>query len=100
MSHDLTLPEQASLTAGRDFWHTVPVHRVGIPSLRVTDGPSGARGDRWSAALSACVPCGTALAATWDRELVRRVGGLLADETRAKGAGVLLAPTVNLHRHP
>jgi beta-glucosidase len=100
MRDDLTLQEQASLTAGRDFWHTVPVERAGIPTLRVTDGPSGARGDRWSAATSACVPCGTALAATWDRELVRRVGCLLADETHAKGAGVLLAPTVNLHRHP
>jgi beta-glucosidase len=100
MRDDLTLQEQASLTAGRDFWHTVPVERAGIPTLRVTDGPSGARGDRWSAATSACVPCGTALAATWDRELVHRVGCLLADETHAKGAGVLLAPTVNLHRHP
>jgi beta-glucosidase len=100
MRDDLTLQEQASLTAGRDFWHTVPVERAGIPTLRVTDGPSGARGDRWSAATSTCVPCGTALAATWDRALVRRVGCLLADETRAKGAGVLLAPTVNLHRHP
>src|SRR5690349_5876166 len=100
MPHDLTLQEQASLTAGRDFWHTVPIERAGIPALRVTDGPSGARGDRWAAATSACVPCGSALAATWDRALIRRVGRVLADETRAKGAGVLLAPTVNLHRHP
>jgi beta-glucosidase len=100
MPVELTLEEQAALTAGRDFWHTVPLERVGLPSLRVTDGPAGARGDRWSVGTSACVPCGTALAATWDRDLVRRVGGLLADETRAKGAGMLLAPTVNLHRHP
>jgi beta-glucosidase len=100
MQDELTLEEQASLTAGRDFWHTVPVERIGIPALRVTDGPSGARGDRWAAATSACVPCGTALAATWDRTLVRRVAHLLARETRRKGAGVLLAPTVNLHRHP
>jgi len=100
MRTDLTLPEQAALTAGRDFWHTVPLDTAGVPSLRVTDGPAGARGDRWAAATSACVPCGTALAATWDRALVRRVGRLLADESRAKGAGVLLAPTVNLHRHP
>jgi beta-glucosidase len=100
MQDELTLEEQAELTAGRDFWHTVAIERAGIPSLRVTDGPAGARGDRWSAATSASVPCGTALAATWDRELVRRVGCLLADEARAKGAGVLLAPTVNLHRHP
>jgi beta-glucosidase len=100
MRDDLSLEEQAALTAGQDFWHTVPLQRAGIPSLRVTDGPSGARGDRWSVGSSACVPCGSALAASWDRTLVQRVGRLLADETRAKGAGVLLAPTVNLHRHP
>ena len=46
------------------------------------------------------MPCGTALAATWDPELVEQIGALLGHETRAKGAGVLLAPTVNLHRHP
>src|SRR5262249_54477255 len=100
MPDDLTLEEQAALTAGRDFWHTVSLERVGLPSLGVTDGPCGARGDRWAVGTSACVPCGSALAATWDRDVVRRVGSLLADETRAKSAGVLLAPTVNLHRHP
>ena len=97
---DLTLEEQAALTAGIDFWHTAPVRRLGIGSLRLTDGPAGARGDRWSVGTSASLPCGSALAATWNRDLVRRVGRVLADEARAKGAGVLLGPTVNIHRHP
>jgi beta-glucosidase len=97
---DLTLAEQAALTAGVDFWHTAPVPRLGINALRVTDGPAGARGHRWSVGTSASLPCGSALAATWNRDLVRRVGGVLADEARAKGAGVLLGPTVNIHRHP
>lgn len=97
---DLTLDEQAALTAGVDLWHTAPVQRLGIKSLRVTDGPAGARGHRWSVGTSANVPCGSALAATWNRDLVRRVGRVLADETRAKGAAVLLGPTVNIHRHP
>jgi beta-glucosidase len=97
---DLTPAEQAALTAGIDFWHTAPIDRLGIGSLRLTDGPSGARGHRWSVGTSACLPCGSALAATWNRELVRRVGRVLADEARAKGAGVLLGPTVNIHRHP
>ena len=100
MPDDLTLEEQAALTAGKDFWHTVPIERAGIPSLRMTDGPSGARGERWSVYTSASLPSGSALAATWNRELVRRVGRVLGDEARAKGAGLLLAPTVNLHRHP
>ncbi|HTD79348.1 MAG TPA: glycoside hydrolase family 3 N-terminal domain-containing protein, partial [Chloroflexota bacterium] len=97
---DLTLAEQAALTAGIDFWHTASVERLGIQALRMTDGPAGARGHRWSVGSSASLPCGSALAATWNRDLVRRVGRVLADEARAKGAGVLLGPTVNIHRHP
>jgi beta-glucosidase len=97
---DLTLEEQAALTAGTDFWHTTPIDRLAIKSIRVTDGPAGARGHRWSIGTSASLPCGTALAATWNRGLVRRVGRVLADEARAKGASVLLGPTVNIHRHP
>ena len=46
------------------------------------------------------LPCGTALASTWNRDLIGRVGRLLGDEARAKDASVLLAPTVNIHRHP
>jgi beta-glucosidase len=96
----LSLDEKAELTAGADIWHTAAVERLGIPALRLTDGPSGARGTRFSGNTSTSLPCGTALAATWDRDLVHRVGGLLADEARGKDAHVLLAPTVNLHRHP
>ncbi|MBV9174797.1 MAG: glycoside hydrolase family 3 C-terminal domain-containing protein [Chloroflexi bacterium] len=96
----LALEEKASLTAGTDLWHTAAVERLGIPALRLTDGPSGARGERWSSGGSACFPSGSALGATWNPRLVRRVGQALAEEARAKGAQVLLAPTVNIHRHP
>ena len=97
----LTLEEQVSLLAGTDFWHTVPIERVGIPSMRVSDGPVGARGTRFGGGPSSiAVPCSTLLAATWDPGLVQRVGELLGREARAKGARVLLAPTVNLHRTP
>jgi beta-glucosidase len=97
----LALEEKVALTAGEDMWHTPPVERAGIPRFKVTDGPVGARGARFGGGPpSACFPCGTALAATWDVDLVRRVGEALGEETRAKGAHVLLAPTVNIHRHP
>ncbi|HEX2781958.1 MAG TPA: glycoside hydrolase family 3 C-terminal domain-containing protein [Ilumatobacteraceae bacterium] len=97
----LTLDEQVSLLAGADVWHTVPIERVGIPSMRVSDGPVGARGTRFGGGPpSIAVPCSTLLAATWDPALVRQVGELLGREARAKGARVLLAPTVNLHRTP
>ena len=71
---------------------------------------SGAQGDRRPlrgarrggslGPTSACLPAGIALAATWNTALVERVGQVLGDETRAKGADILLAPTVNIHRSP
>lgn len=98
---EMTLTEKAGMLAGADMWRTVAVDRLGIPSIQVTDGPNGARGaDDNIGATSVCVPCGIALGATWDRELVGEVGELLAREARAKGATVLLAPTVNIHRTP
>jgi len=96
----LTVEEQVALLAGADFWHTAPIPRVGIPSMRVSDGPVGARGTRFDGPASIDAPCSTLLAAAWDPALVEQVGRLLGRETRAKGARVLLAPTVNLHRTP
>lgn len=96
----LTLEEKAALTAGVDMWHGPAVGRVDLPALKVTDGPVGARGSRWVGTRSACAPCGTALGATWNPEVVEEVGRVLGSETRAKRSNVLLAPTVNLHRHP
>src|SRR6478736_139054 len=102
----LTLEEKCSLLAGADLWSTVAVPRLGIPSVRVTDGPNGARGPAlppsWGgeAPESLCMPCGAALGATWDVDLVDRVGAVLGRETRLKASRVLLAPTLNLHRSP
>ena len=67
----------------------------------MSDGPSGVRGQRFAGGPpSVSFPCGAALGATWDVELVARVGAALAEEARAKGAHVLLGPTVNLQRTP
>ncbi len=97
----MTLEEKVSMLAGADMWHTVPVERLGIPVIKVTDGPNGARGSQQRGGpSSACFPVGVALAATWNPELVRQVGQALAEEVKAKGAHVLLAPTVNIHRSP
>jgi beta-glucosidase len=99
----MTLDEKAAITAGQDLWTVPGVERLGIPSLAVTDGPNGARGTSLpgpDAAPTACVPCGSALGATWDPELLRRVGALLGQETRARSCRVLLAPTVNIPRSP
>jgi beta-glucosidase len=99
----LTVPEKASLTAGRDLWTVPGLPAHGIPELTLTDGPNGARGSALLGAgrvTAACVPCGSALGASWDPGLVEEVGQVLGEEARTKGARVLLAPTINLHRHP
>ena len=96
----LSVDEQISLLAGQDFWTTVAVERVGIPSVKVSDGPNGARGGGAlvGGVSAAAFPVGIALAATWSPALTREIGVDLARETRSKGAHALLAPTVNIHR--
>lgn len=99
----LTVEEKAALTAGVDLWSLPGVPRLGIPAVAMTDGPNGARGTTLpgpDATPTTCVPCGSALGATWDPELVGEVGALVAREARAKGCRVLLAPTVNIPRSP
>ncbi len=99
---ELTLAEKVDLMSGRDLWSVRPVERLGLPAVKVTDGPAGARGTGLlgTGIPALCIPCGTALGASWNPALVEELGAALADETRARGAHVLLAPTVNLHRTP
>ena len=96
----LTLEEQVMLLAGRNMWFTESIQRLNIERLKVSDGPAGVRGARFDGPPSMNVPCGTAIAATWNRDLQRRLGELLGRENIAKGSRVHLAPTVNLHRTP
>jgi beta-glucosidase len=100
----MTIEEKVSMLAGSAMWVTTPVERLGIPAIKVTDGPYGARGGRGSVAsggpTSACFPVSIALASTWNTELVERVGQALGEEAKTKGAHILLAPTVNIHRSP
>jgi beta-glucosidase len=96
----MTLAEQVSLLAGRNMWNTVPNDRIGLEKMRVSDGPGGVRGSKFDGPSSMNVPCGTAIAASWDTALVRDIGELLGREVVAKGARVHLAPTINLHRTP
>ncbi|MCP4005310.1 MAG: beta-glucosidase [bacterium] len=98
---EMSLDEKVEMLAGSDMWHAPGVERLGIPPIKVTDGPNGARGGAFRGAMtSACFPCGSALGATWNPDLLERVGVALAEETRTKSAHVLLAPTVNIQRSP
>lgn len=97
----MTIEEKVSMVAGSDAWHTTGVERLGIPAIKLTDGPNGARGSSFRGGVSsACFPVGISLASTWNPELIKRVGRALGEETKTKGAHILLGPTVNIHRSP
>jgi len=78
-------------------WPQPGLERLGIPELRMIDGPRGV--NHFSGEATA-FPVGMARGATWDPELERRVGRAIATEAVAKGANVLLAPVIEVLRHP
>lgn len=103
----LTLEEKVSLTSGRDAWSTQPIDRLSIPFIWVADGPHGLRRapstDTWGygdQAPATCFPTASALAATWDVDLLYRTGQALGQEAQALGVNVLLGPGVNIKRSP
>ncbi|KAH8684175.1 glycoside hydrolase family 3 protein [Ilyonectria robusta] len=97
----LSLGEKVSLLAGVDFWHTKALPDHGVPSLRLTDGPNGVRGTKFFNGIpAACFPCGTALGATFNKDLLEEAGKKMGEEAIAKNAHVILGPTINMQRSP
>jgi beta-glucosidase len=102
----LALEEKAALCTGINAWQTVPIERLGIPSLTMADGPHGVRrvvdpGELMSQSTPAtCFPTASALAATWDVDLLHTLGEALADECIALGVDVVLGPGNNMKRTP
>ncbi|WP_329288522.1 beta-glucosidase [Streptomyces pseudovenezuelae] len=97
----LDLETKLRLISGAGAWTTQACEEIGLRPVSVSDGPVGVRGPiederDWSATM----PSSSALAATWDEELLHRVGALLAAEAVRKDVDVALGPTVNLHRSP
>lgn len=104
----MTLEEKAGLTSGRDNWFTKGIERLGVPSVRTSDGPHGLRtqaGEENSlaeerSAKAVCFPAACLSAASFDRELIREMGKTLGRECQALGVNVLLGPGVNMKRSP
>jgi beta-glucosidase len=97
----LSLEQKTRLLSGDTAWTTHAEPAIGLRAIVMSDGPVGLRGTTGGLGdASVCTPSPTALAASWDPELAREVGGLLAAEARRKAVDVLLAPTINLHRTP
>lgn len=85
--------------------HTVAIPRLGIPSLQLSDGPSGinrflAAGDSANTLYSTAWPVGTLLASSWDTDLVKKVGMAFGSEIKAYGIDLILGPGMNIHRNP
>ncbi|HWP21700.1 MAG TPA: glycoside hydrolase family 3 C-terminal domain-containing protein [Candidatus Cryosericum sp.] len=104
----MTLEEKASLLSGQNFWNTKPIPRLGIPSIMLTDGPHGLRKQGGKAdhlglnksIPSTCFPTASALANSWDIELLEQVGSCLGEEAAAEHVSVLLGPGLNIKRNP
>ena len=92
----MTVEEKIDLIAGVDFFYLRGVPRLGVPRLRMVDGPMGVRNDGPATAFGG----GIALAATWNTELAERIGVEFGRDARAKGGHFLLAPGVNIYRAP
>lgn len=104
----MTLEEKAAMCSGADFWHTEAVKRLGIPASMVSDGPHGLRKQDQEAdhlgvnesIKAVCFPAGCGTAASFNRELLSKMGETLGNECQAEGVSVILGPAVNVKRSP
>ncbi|KAJ1309840.1 hypothetical protein OPQ81_006605 [Rhizoctonia solani] len=97
----LSQEEKILLLGAPNWWNTSKIERLGVPSVRMSDGPNGVRGSsHFLSSPAQCIPCATALGSTFDPELIHEVGSFLAVEAKTKSATVLLAPTCNIQRSP
>ncbi|SUD48387.1 Thermostable beta-glucosidase B [Nocardia otitidiscaviarum] len=97
----LDLPAKLRLISGAGMFRFAGDPDIGLAEMPVSDGPSGVRGEYWDERdPSVSLPSGTAVAATWDPELLTEIGALIAHEARRKDVYAVLGPTVNLHRSP
>ena len=102
----LTLEEKAGLCSGKDFWRTKPVERLNIPSVMVSDGPSGLRTqvdngfNENDSRTAVSFPSGCATASSFDRELLGRLGEILGEEANNYNVSTVLGPAINIKRSP
>ncbi len=105
---ELTLAEKAGMLSGSDFWHTAGVERLGVPPIMCADGPHGMRvqldeadhGGLSGSVPATCFPTASAIASSWDPDLVRKVGAAVGREARHGGVSVVLGPGINIKRSP
>ena len=105
----MTLQEKVAMLSGADWMQSVPNERLGIPSIKMADGPIGIRS--WAGPSSetkgakkqvttTAFPAGVAMAATWDTDLLQSEGQAIGQEMKSLGRDMILGPTVNINRTP
>jgi beta-glucosidase len=106
--NDMTLEEKASICSGLDFWHTKAIERLNVPAVMMCDGPHGLRkqkGDADHLGINESIktvsyPTASALAASFDRNTLHRLGEALGEECQAEDVAMLLGPGLNIKRSP
>jgi beta-glucosidase len=106
----MTVVEKGSMLSGANWMEMVPIDRLGIPAIKIADGPMGVRAWYGPSGLTnaarttlpkitaTAFPVGMAMAATWNPDIVEKEGRVIGQETRALGRNMILAPTVNIAR--
>ncbi|WP_017471340.1 beta-glucosidase family protein [Amphibacillus jilinensis] len=104
----MTREEKASLMSGKDFWQTMDIERLGIPSIFLADGPHGIRKQAEAAdhlglnesIPATCFPTAATVANSWNEELAMQMGTYLGKEAVEQKVNVLLGPGINMKRSP
>ena len=92
----MTLEEKIDMLGGVEGFYIRGNERLGIPKIKMADGPLGVRNYGKATAF----PAGIAFASTWNKELTRKYGEAVGKEARSKGVHIMLAPGVNIYRAP
>ena len=102
----MTLEEKVGLCSGKDMWRTMPIERLGVPSVMVADGPNGVRAQHGKdtrvnvSERATCFPTSATVACSWDKALAEEIGAAIGAEALKEGVQTLLGPGVNIKRSP
>ena len=105
----MTLEEKIALCSGKNFWETKGYKKYGIPSMQMCDGPHGLRKQNVCSRTdmlginesvpATCFPAEVTTAASWDINLLERVGSAIGQEAKVQNIGLVLGPGVNTKRN-
>ena len=104
----MTIEEKAMLCVGQDYWNSKGLERLGIPSIKMSDGPHGLRVQKTKAdnlginksEVSTCFPSGATIANSWDKQLAYKMGKTIGEEAVREEVDIVLGPGVNIKRSP